>query len=144
MIFTHPRCFQCLPTQENLTTKTLNPKVPCFVVPSFSFFKFSLKICKEHLYSSLQLTKSCHVLPNRDTVDAYDPRYDKTYPKNVPNKPKIVSCFPKIVSRFDTLKTMLTTQKILTHLRNRVTIPSFPNLSILSHIPQSLYETYNQ
>jgi len=104
MIFTHPQCFQCFPTQENLTIKTLNPKVPSFAVPSFSLFKLSVKICKEHLYSSLQLTKSCHVLPNRNTVGAYNPRYDQPYPENVPNKPKIVSCFPKIVSRLDTLQ----------------------------------------
>jgi hypothetical protein len=111
MIFTHPRCLQCFPTQENLTTKTLNPKVPSFAVPSFSLFKLSFKICKEHLNSTLQPSKSCHVFPNRDTFGAYDPRYDQPYPQNLPSKPKIVSRFPKIVSRLDTLQNMLTAQE---------------------------------
>jgi len=106
--FNSPRWLQCFPTQENLTTKTLNPKVTFFVLSSFSLFNLYLKICKEHLYSSLQLSKLCHILPNRDTVGVYDPRYDQSYPENVPNKPKIVSCFPEIVSRLDTLQNMLT------------------------------------
>jgi len=101
MIFTHPMCLQCFPTQENLTTKTLKPKVPSFV-SQLSLSKSSLsKSSKKHLYSSLQLSKSCHVLPNRDTVGAYDPRYDQPYPHNVPNK-------LKIVSQLDTLQNMLT------------------------------------
>jgi len=36
MIFTHPMCVQCFPTQENLTTKTLKPKVTSFVFLGFS------------------------------------------------------------------------------------------------------------
>lgn len=35
--------------------------------------------------------KTCHDLPNRDTVDAYDPRYDQPYPQNMSSKPKIVT-----------------------------------------------------
>jgi Na+-translocating ferredoxin:NAD+ oxidoreductase RnfD subunit len=39
----YPRCLQCFPTQENLTTKTLNPKFISFVFLSFSLFKLSSK-----------------------------------------------------------------------------------------------------
>jgi hypothetical protein len=59
----------------------------------------------ECLYSVQIQAKSCHVLPNRDTVGAYDPRYDQPYPENVPSKLKIVSRFPKIMSRLNIQKT---------------------------------------
>ena len=112
----YPRCLQCFPTQEILTTKTLNPKVTSFVIQVSLSSSSPSKSAKKHLYSSLQLSKSCHVCPNRDTFDTYDPRYDQPYPENVPRKPKIVSRFPKIVSRLDTLQNMLTA------LRNRDTL----------------------
>jgi len=118
MIFTHSRCLQCFPTQENLTTKTFNPKVPSFAVPSFSLLKFSLLHFKnelKHLNSTQTPSKSCHVLPNRDTVGAYD----QPYPQNVPSKLKTVSRFSKIMSRLDTLQNMFTAS-------NRVTICNFP------------------
>jgi len=102
------RCFQCFPTQENLPTKTLNPKVISFVLSSFSLKATPSKSAKKHLNSTQTPSKSYHVLPNRDTVGAYDPRYDQRYPQNVPSKPKIMSRFPKIVSRLDTLQNMLT------------------------------------
>ena len=108
MIFTHPRCLQCFPTQENLTTKTLNPKVTSFVIQVSLSSSSPSKSAKKHLNSTLQPSKSCHVFPNRDTFGAYDPRYDQPYPQNLPSKPKIVSRFPKIVSRLDTLQNMLT------------------------------------
>ena len=58
----YPRCLQCFPTQEILTTKTLNPKVTSFVIQvSLSSSSLS-KSAKKHLYSSLQLSKSCHVV----------------------------------------------------------------------------------
>ena len=94
----YPRCLQCFPTQENLTTKTLNPKVTSFVNLSFSLFNLSSKSKQKHLYSTQAQAKSCHDLPKCVTIDAYDPRYDKAYPKNVPNMPKIVSRLLKIVS----------------------------------------------
>jgi len=58
----------------------------------------------ECLHSVQIRTKSCHVLPNHDTVGVYDPRYDQPYPQNVSNKLKIVSRFPKIVSRLNTTR----------------------------------------
>ena len=100
----YPSCLQCFPTQENLTTKTLNPKVTSVVFQDFLSSSSSSKSAKKHLHNSLQLSKLCHVFPNCDTFGAYNPRYDQPYPENVPNKPKIVSCFPKIVSRLDTLQ----------------------------------------
>jgi len=101
----YPMCLQCFPTQENLTTKTLNRKVTSFVIQVSLTSSSPSKSTKKHLYSSLQLSKSCHVCPNRDTVDAYDPRYDQPYPENVLSKLKIVSRFPKIVSRLNIQKT---------------------------------------
>ena len=62
----------------------------------------------ECLHSVQIRTKSCHDLPNRDTIGTYDPKYDQPYPESVPNKLKIVSRFPKIVSQLDTLQNMLT------------------------------------
>ena len=91
--FHSPRCLQCFPTQENLPTKTLNPKVTSFVLSNFSLKASHSKTAKKHLNSTQTLSKSCHDLPNRDMVDAYDPRYDQPYPQNVSNKPKIVSRF---------------------------------------------------
>ena len=114
MIFTHPRCLQRFSTEENLTTKTLNPKVPSFAVPSFSLFNLSLFHFKnelKQLNSTQTPSKSCHVLQNRDTVGAYGPRCDQPYLENVPNKLKIVSRFPNIVSRLSTLKNMLTAKE---------------------------------
>ena len=88
-------CLQCFPTQENLTTKTLNPKVTSFVIQVSLSQSSPSKSAKKHLYSSLQLSKSSHDWPNRDMVGAYDPRYDQPYPENVPNKSKIVYVFSK-------------------------------------------------
>jgi len=101
----YPRCLQCFPTQENLTTKALNPKVTSFVIQVSITSSSPSKFAKKHLYSNLQLSKTCHVLPNRDTVGGYDLRYDQPYPENVPIKPKIVTRFPKIVSRLNIQKT---------------------------------------
>jgi hypothetical protein len=112
----YPRCLQCFPTQEILTTKTLNPKVTSFVIQVSLSSSSPSKSAKKHLYSSLQLSKSCHVCPNRDTFDTYDPRYDQPYPENVPSKPKIVSRFPKIVPRLYTSKTCFR------HSQNRDTL----------------------
>ena len=97
----YPRCLQCFPTQENLTTKILNPKVTSFVIQVSLSSSSPSKSAQKHLYSSFQLSKSCHVLPNRDTFGAYDLRYNQLYPEHVPNKPKIVTRFPKIVSRLN-------------------------------------------
>jgi len=44
-----PKVFTMFLNPKNLTTKTLNPKVPSSVVPSFSLFKLPFKICKETL-----------------------------------------------------------------------------------------------
>ena len=104
----YPRCLQCFPTQENLTTKTLNPKVTSFVIQVSLNSSSPSKTAKKHLYSSLQLSKSCHDWPNRDTVGVYDPRYDQPYPENVSSMPKIVPQLSKIVSRLNLQKTMLT------------------------------------
>jgi len=101
----YPRCLQCFPTQENLTTKTLNPKVTSFVIQVSLSSSSPSKSAKKHLYSSLQQSKSCHILPNRDTIGAYEPRYDQPYPENMPSKPKIMSRFPKIMTRLSTQKT---------------------------------------
>ena len=101
----YPRCLQCFPTQENLTTKTLNPKVTSFVIHVSLSSSSPSNSAKKHLYSSLQQSKSCHVLPNRDTIGACDPRYDQPYPENVSSKQKIVSHFSKIVTRLNTQKT---------------------------------------
>jgi len=64
IIFIHPKCLHCFPTQENLATKTLNPKVPSFVVPSFSLFRLSLFSFKnelKHLNNTHTPSKLCHV-----------------------------------------------------------------------------------
>jgi len=144
MIFTHPRCLQCFSTQENLTTKTLNPKVSSFAVPSFSLLNLTLKICKEHLNSTQTLSKLCHVLPNRDMVGVYDPRYDQHYPQNMHIKPKIVSRFLKIVSRLDTLQNMLTACQNRDTLHKSCHDSSLCQIPFLSHIAtliDSLIET---
>jgi len=112
--FHSPRCLQCFPTQENLPTKTLNPKVTSFVLSIFSLKATPSKSAKKHLNSTHTQSKSCHDLPNHDTVDAYDSRYDQPYPQNVSNKPKIVSHFPEIVSRLSTLLNMLIAKEIVT------------------------------
>ena len=118
----YPRCLQCFPTQENLTTKTLNPKVTSFVIQVSLSSSSTSKSAKKHLNSQLQPSKSCHVLPNRDTIGAYDARYDQPYPENVPNKLKIVSRFPKIVTWLSTQKTCSRHYQIVTRWWNRVTI----------------------
>jgi len=112
MIFTHPRCLQCFPIQKNSNQRPSTLKLPPLISQvslSSSSLEPLFKICKETLYSSLQLSKSCNVLPNRDTVGAYDPKYDQPYPENVSSKPKIVSRFFKIMSRLNTLQNMLST-----------------------------------
>jgi len=101
----YPSCLQCFPTQENLTTKTLNPKVTSVVFQDFLSSSSSSKSAKKHLHNSLQLSKLCHVFPNCDTFGAYNPRYDQPYPENVLSKLKIVSRYPKIVSRLNIQKT---------------------------------------
>jgi hypothetical protein len=133
MIFTHPRCLQCFPTQENLTTKTLNPIVPSFAVPSFSLFKLSFFPFKnelKHLNSTQTLSKSCHGSQNRDTVGAYDPRYDQPYPENVPSKSKIVSRFPKSCHDWTLCKTCSRHSEIVTRFTNRVRIVNFSEITI--------------
>ena len=64
MIFTHPRCLNCFPTQENLSRKlywkTLNHKVASFDFRSFSMLKLFLKNELWSLYSAMKLSKSCH------------------------------------------------------------------------------------
>jgi len=54
MIFTHPRCLQCFPTQENLTTKTLTS----FVLPRFLSWSSTQKMKNEAFYSVQQTSKS--------------------------------------------------------------------------------------
>jgi len=94
--FSLSKVITMFPTQENLTTKTLNPKVTSFGLSSFSLKVTPPKNAKKHLNSTQALSKSCHDLPNRDTVGAYDPRYDQPYLENVPNKLKMCHIFPKL------------------------------------------------
>ena len=94
----YPRCLECFSTQENVTTKTLNPKVTSFVIQVSLSSSSPSKTAQKHLYSSIQLSKMCHVFPNCDTVGAYD----QPYHENVPDK-------LKIMTRLDTLQNMLST-----------------------------------
>jgi len=102
MIFTHPRCLQCFPTQENSNQRPSTLKLPPLISQVSLSSSSTSKSAQEHLNSTLQQSKSCHVFPNRDTIGAYDPRYDQPYSEILPSKPKIVTRFPKIVSRLDT------------------------------------------
>jgi len=64
MIFTHPRCLQCFPTQENLTTKTLNPKVLSFV-----FLGFSLEaLLKKWRMKPFIVFNKCQIRPPKKAI----------------------------------------------------------------------------
>jgi len=56
-------CLQCFPTQENLTTQTLNPKVPSFAVPSFSLLKLSLFHFKKWAETLKQYINTVKIVP---------------------------------------------------------------------------------
>jgi len=125
MIFTHPRCLQCFPTQENSNQRPSTLKLPPLISQVSLSSSSPSKTAQEHLNSTQQLSKSCHVLPNRDTIGVYDPEYDQPYPENFPSKPKILTRFLKIVSRLDTQKTCSRHYQIVTRLPNHVTISLF-------------------
>jgi len=137
MIFTHPRCLQCFPTQVNSNQRPSTLKLPPLISQVFlSWSSLSLSSFEnelKHLNSTQTLSKLCHVLPNRDTFGAYDPRYDQPYSENLSSKPKIVSHFPKIVSRLDTQKTCSRHAKIVTRYPNRVMISLFLTITNWRH-----------
>ena len=106
----YPRCLQCFPTQENLATKTLNPKVTSFVIQVSLSSSSPSKSAKKDLNRQLQPSKSCHVLPNRDTVGAYDPRYDQPYPEKRAQQVENRVTFSENRNTIEHLKNMLSAQ----------------------------------
>jgi len=82
MIFTLTRWLQCFPTQENLTTKTLNPKVSSFAIQVSLYQSSPQKTEVKHLNSTQWQTKSRRARENRATVQTYDPRYDSLIQKS--------------------------------------------------------------
>jgi len=100
--FHSSRWLQCFPTQENLTTKTLNHKVPSFVLSSFSLKATPLKSTKKHLNNTQTLSKSCHDWQNRVTIDQIVTRLVRTTQgttnlilKTCPASRKLCHVFPK-------------------------------------------------
>jgi len=136
----YPRCLQCFPTQENLATKTLNPKVTSFVIQVSLSSSSPSKSAKKHLNSQLQPSKSCHVLPNRDTIGAYDPRYDQLYPEKHAQQVK------NRVTFFQNRDTIEHLENLLSAQPNRDTLmKSCHDFSVsLDHKFEAKYNKYNR
>jgi len=127
----YPRCLQCFPTQENLTTKTLNPKVTSFVIQVSLTSSSPSKSAKKHLYivHSNRRNRAAPV-NNRVTIEAYDTRYNDLIQKSCHASAKSCHDFP--------LAETIHSAKIVTrHIKNRATIMSFQhhkNEGKLQHI----------
>jgi len=130
------RCLQCFPTQENLTTKILNPNVTSFVIQFSLSSSTPSKTEQKHLYSTLQLSKSCHDWQNRVTIDAYYPKYDQLYLENVENMPKIVYDSSKSCHNWTPENTKLTACQIVSCHLNCVTIWYFHTFTIWRQFQQ--------
>jgi len=81
MIFTFQGVFDVSLTQENLPTKTLNPKVSSFVIPSFSPLSPLQKSEVKHLNSTHRQSKSRHAKKNRATISNVRPKVLRPYPE---------------------------------------------------------------
>jgi hypothetical protein len=107
----YQRCLQCFPTQENLTTKTLNPKVTSFVI-QVSLFSSSFKNLNRNTYIAVTIgqivSRLMHTTQGTTNLILKTCRMWKT------------------VSRLNTQKNMLPAKKIVTRFTNRVTIGIFP------------------
>ena len=90
----YPRCLQCFPTQENLTTKTLNPKVTSFVI-QVSLTSSSLQNLQRNTYIvNSNRHNGAAPVNNRVTIQAYDTRYNGLIQKSCHASTKSCHDFP--------------------------------------------------
>jgi len=106
------------PTQENLSSKTPNPKVISFDFPRFSLLKLSKKMKNEALYMTQFLRYCATMYFHHVTIE--DPHFVRT------------DCYPAIVSRF--LPVVLQyfqwlTPNFATQIvsRSKTNVPQFPS-----------------
>jgi len=130
MIFTHPRRLQCFPTEENSNQRPSTLKLPPLISQVSLSSSSPSKSAQKHLYSSLQLSKSCYILPNCDTFGAYTQGTTNLILKTCPASQKSCPVFPKSCHDWTPCKTCSRHCEIVTRFTNRVTIPSFPNFTI--------------
>jgi len=136
----YPRCLQCFPTQENLTTKTLNPKVTSLVIQVSLTSSSPSKSAQKHLYSSVQRSKIVSRFVKSWHGWCVRPKVRPTLSWKRAQQAENRVTFFQNVSRLETLQNMLSAQ------RNRVTVHKLCHDLEPSHIHnlKSINNTFNK
>ena len=110
----YPSCLQCFPTQENLTTKTLNPKVTSFVIQVSLTSSSPSKKLQRNTYI-VHSNRHNRVTPvnNRVTIEAYDTRYNGLIQKLCHTSTKSCHDFPPAETIRSTKKNRVAPPKIV-------------------------------
>jgi len=82
MIFTHPRCLQCFPTQENSNQRPSTLKLLPLISQVFLSWTTPSKMSWNTLIVHSDRQKLRHAWENCATIFAYDSRYDNLIPKS--------------------------------------------------------------
>jgi len=119
----YPRCLQCFQTQENLTTKTLNPKVTSFVIQ----VSLSSSYISKYDKNTYIVVFSCQ---NRVTIGQIVSRLICTTQCTTNLILKACHACQKSCHDWTPRKTCSRQRKIVTRLTNRVTIALFLHITI--------------